>query len=522
MALELIKEDIEYEQLFGINFVDNVMKPEYVIPDTHPDAVEILTIDAKPDIISKEIVQDRIHLEGQVIYNIIYLAVDEGKSDVYNVTYSEKFSNNVEINGASAISIMKCEAECLVEHMECFVINERKIGIRGVLKSKVELYKNYNFEIVKDIKGPEDIQVLKNPTALDKIVTSIQSDLTAKTTLRIHGDEGTIDKIIKCEAAVHKRDVKIYDGKIQIEAYVKIEILYKRLDTGNIEFISDDVFVRQESEINDIEQSMCSHTDFHTDYVEFSIMEDEMGEKRHIDIEALIKAETKVFVKEEIDIIEDAYSPSVRMEMNKKNFELNVIHGISDTESIVKENLEIEAGKPKPYQILIAAGKVTAADKKLLENKAVIEGILNVSILYITTDEERFISARSEEIPFSTSVDIPGCKIDMQCLCKLFVESIEASIEANTIAVKAIIKQYIKISYTAHKEFLVSINTSEGEVLKKKASITIYVIQPGDTLWKIAKKYYTTIDTILKINFLESPEMIGPGQKLIIPGRAIL
>lgn len=35
--MELIKENIEYEQLLGEQTVDNMIKEEYVIPDVQPD-----------------------------------------------------------------------------------------------------------------------------------------------------------------------------------------------------------------------------------------------------------------------------------------------------------------------------------------------------------------------------------------------------------------------------------------------------------------------------------------------------
>ena len=48
------------------------------------------------------------------------------------------------------------------------------------------------------------------------------------------------------------------------------------------------------------------------------------------------------------------------------------------------------------------------------------------------------------------------------------------------------------------------------------ASMTVYVIQPGDTLWKVAKRYNTSIDEILAINDIEDPDRVYPGQKLLI------
>ena len=74
MDMELIKENIECEQLLDEDFSDTVVKAEYVIPDTHPDVNEVLMIDTKPFIVAKEVMQDKVLVEGQVEYTILYLA----------------------------------------------------------------------------------------------------------------------------------------------------------------------------------------------------------------------------------------------------------------------------------------------------------------------------------------------------------------------------------------------------------------------------------------------------------------
>ena len=57
-------------------------------------------------------------------------------------------------------------------------------------------------------------------------------------------------------------------------------------------------------------------------------------------------------------------------------------------------------------------------------------------------------------------------------------------------------------------------------VAPKKASIIIYIVQSGDTLWKIAKKYSTTVAELVTMNNIDNPDVIIEGEKLIIPGRA--
>lgn len=44
-----------------------------------------------------------------------------------------------------------------------------------------------------------------------------------------------------------------------------------------------------------------------------------------------------------------------------------------------------------------------------------------------------------------------------------------------------------------------------------------YVIQPGDTLFFLAQRYGTTVDRILRHNCIPNPDLIYPGQIIIIP-----
>ena len=48
-------------------------------------------------------------------------------------------------------------------------------------------------------------------------------------------------------------------------------------------------------------------------------------------------------------------------------------------------------------------------------------------------------------------------------------------------------------------------------------SMTIYFAKPGDSLWKIAKKFRSTVDNIAKVNGIEDVDKIEVGQQLFIP-----
>jgi len=467
MEINLIRENIEYEQLLGENTADTVVKEEYVIPDTLPDVMKILMLDVKATINSKEIIEDKVFLEGQLQFNVLYITKDQERSDVENVVYSSKFSNTIDVMGAKPE--MLCDAECFVEHMECRIVNERKICLEGILKLKSEVYKNFNFQIVKDIEAVKDVQYLKNPTSIDKVTKSFNGELIGKANIKVPMDKPEIAKIIKSDVNIHKKEVKLYEGKIQINAFASINMIYKGKDSRELFYIEQEVMLNKDLDFEEVNPYMDNYTDFRVDAMGFDIKEDDLGERRIVDVEFMIKTNTRAMHKEEVDMIEDVYSPTTKLEMDKKDYGLNVMQGQLLTETLVKGDIELNNSMAKPSKVIMCNASVCVTDKKVIEDKVIIEGIMNVTVLYRSDDEEKYLSAVSDEIPFTCGAEILGTKINMSSVCKVSLENINADIEVGNIAIRAVVKVYTRVNYMVQKKFLVDVYPVEAEVPKKKS-----------------------------------------------------
>ena len=56
---------------------------------------------------------------------------------------------------------------------------------------------------------------------------------------------------------------------------------------------------------------------------------------------------------------------------------------------------------------------------------------------------------------------------------------------------------------------------------RRDCSVKIHIVQKGDTLWKLAKKYGVSFEELKKLNTqLSNPDLLMPGMKLKIPGSA--
>ena len=87
-------------------------------------------------------------------------------------------------------------------------------------------------------------------------------------------------------------------------------------------------------------------------------------------------------------------------------------------------------------------------------------------------------------------------------------------------ALKEFHKEYPNININITNN-LTSNLLSIGQVLKipqgKTSTENIYTVKKGDSLWKIAKKFRSTVDNIAKVNGIEDVDKIEVGQQLFIP-----
>ena len=86
----------------------------------------------------------------------------------------------------------------------------------------------------------------------------------------------------------------------------------------------------------------------------------------------------------------------------------------------------------------------------------------------------------------------------------------------STIDVKIDLAFKLNVIKESEINLIESINETEPQN-RESFSIVIYYTKVGDTLWKIAKRFGSTVDEIVKINSIENPDIIMPGEQLFIP-----
>ena len=86
----------------------------------------------------------------------------------------------------------------------------------------------------------------------------------------------------------------------------------------------------------------------------------------------------------------------------------------------------------------------------------------------------------------------------------------------NSVDIKIDLIFKVSMSNNANINIIDNIEVNENNIINKY-SMVVYFVKPGDSLWKIAKKFGSTVNAIAETNGIEQVDNIAVGQQLFIP-----
>lgn len=511
--INLMKQKVNYEGKNIEGSSDITVKGEYLIPDTHPDVDKILMVDVKPRITNTESFMDKIFVEGEILYSIVYIAVDEEKNNTYNISYSDKFNLYIESFGMKKDNLYNINVD--IVDVKSRLLNERKISLESLLRFSSTSNEVLDIDIMDNLDNEDDIQLLMKDIDICELKGTFTEELINETSISVPLDKGAIGKILVCDAYIYKSECKLLENKITYNAYCKVKVLYKDVNSDNLNYLEQDIYLTKDVDADNINSSMIPIDNWGLVGFEYMIDEDESGESRIINSYISVRCNLKVIDKNVISIIDDAYSKNSFVNLVKNTYSMNSIEAYGSIDTIIKDNITVE---DSPSTIVYTSGRINILNKKIVEGKVIVEGIIKAEVIYRDSNGE--FKNIKQDIPFTSNFDNENVKIDMDVICTSNLENIEAFIEAKTIGIKAVINIKVYVTLEVKRDVLVDMYKTQDETPVKDCSVIIYIAGEEDTLWGIAKKYCVSIEDICRINSLGEEDDIR-GYKLLIPSKAI-
>ena len=516
--MDILKKDITIDKTIGKETSQVLIEGDIIVPDTKPDIDIVLEANATAYIDNKDIVNDRITFKGNLDINVLFIAKGEDKP-IYNMQSTYPINDFINMEGID--KNMTVFTTCNISNLDYKLINDRKVSFRAILDVCSEVLAKENVEAVSSIEGLDEKQMKVTNINVNKVACTKFDRFNIKDEIEISSGRPNIKEILDISLNIANKDVKTYLEKITISGDIRACILYKSDEEDSIiTYFEQDIPFNGSIEVEGATENMMGDVYLDIQEKNIQILEDVDGEPRVIGIEAYIGCNIKVTYEDDMSILEDAYALDKQINIEKNIQRYPILVCKNKNQASIKEIVKLDDECPPILQVLKVSGKPILDNIEILDDKVIAEGVIECKILYITNNDEYPMYCFNTIIPYNQIIDAKGSNTKTD---KVDINTALEHIGVNMMSDKDVeIRCAINFDTCVTKEKEISIITDiifdevDEQFLNSIASIIIYVVQPGDTLWNLAKKFNTTVDDIVKINDIENPDLIYPGQKLLI------
>lgn len=393
-----------------------------------------------------------------------------------------------------------------IKKIECRVLNSRKINVKITLEIEIKLYLNNNLDLINGINNIEDIQVLNDTKNISSLIGQGNTTVYAKDTINID-EADDLAEIMKVEVRIVDKDNKLSYNKVLAKADAQVSILYLTED-NRIKSITNKIPVMGFIDIENISDNNICDIDYK---IKNLIVKPNNGENNSMYIEVQTEINCMAYETRQVDIIEDLYSIYSDLNITQKRVTTMANkQNIKDTYNI-REQISIpEIGNNRLLNVQVMPIILNTSIKN---GKVIYEAQVDLEILYETNNG---VDLRTVQLPFN--FEIMSNDIGQMSNINTSIEIRREDFIVDNGNINVNIELEFNVSVYQNENLNIIDDICEGEKRQDdNYSMVIYFVKPNDTLWKIAKKFKSTVEDIVRLNKIEDENKIYINQQLYIP-----
>lgn len=531
--IEVTRRRLKAEHVVGEDTVQATVVSDITFP---VQARKVADADASVRVTGTRIIDGKVIVEGTLHKQVYWVAAETEtvggisyqEGAVYEMGFDEPFSQFVDIPGARPG--MNVEVHVRVEFLAHDPLGDNKWQQTVVLEIFVKVTETVQIEVVTDVKAPGmQLQVEKEKLRVQTVVgedteqVSLVGDITFPRQVRKIKD-----------ATVRVRDVtsEIIPGKVMIEGTLHKQIFYVQEPTGAVYELSHDEPFRVFVEIPGAEPDMQVQVRVQVETVDHDLLGDTVA--RQI---AVLQVMAKVTRETELEIVTDVKGPGI--EVDKELIKIAHVVGEATKQVNLKQTVTFERPVKKIADV-DSRVEINRGKTEILTDKVMVEGTVVKQVYYVGLCDDAVYEESFSE-PFTVFVEVAGARKRMSLdltgrvesvdlrdptypenICAIFAGEVpgeEFNPEQFPWQQVAILALRVVVTESRQLRVVTDVRVAGAAPVPPapEPSIRYYVIQRGDTLWKIAQRYGTTVERLQQLNPGIDPQNLQVGQKIKIP-----
>lgn len=511
--MELTTKIIHTAAIRGTALTQLTLDDDFIVPDVRPDIERIIADQGNLSITDVRRSPGKADVSGHLEFQVLYQA--PGGQTALPLCDKLTFTERVNLEGLEDRDHLQVKGE--IEDLSIDVINSRKISVKAIVTLTLSAESLADVVLPLEVSGSAS-ETIRRPLEVSRLALRHKDTCRIKDEFDLPASLPVIGSLLWTRSALRSTELMAGDGKLTLNGELEIFCLYKgEADHIPIQWVEKTIPIRQTMEIPAITQEMIPFGEIRAGNVSIKAEADYDGELRVITTEAILDLDLRLYESERFSIVSDLYSPQLELCPRYHMAELENILTRNSANIKVNGKLTV-AGDDRILQIIHADGKVSLDDQHPIADGISLEGTVTVHVLFLTANDSMPIQSVTGILPFTYTIDAVG--IDDNCLYQLnpSLESLSAMmLGGSDLEIKAGVRAdtLIRRSFTCPLITEVEERPFDEKKIHLLPGIVGYVVQDEDTLWKLAKQFHATVDSIRSLNQLTCDDL-RKGQRLLI------
>ncbi|MCL6638435.1 MAG: DUF3794 domain-containing protein [Firmicutes bacterium] len=525
-------ERLKVNLVQGENRQQSVIRGRIEIPGAKPDLDQVLSNEVTPKVKDTTVVPDKVIVSGILSVQVMYVAFQPNQS-VHTFEGDVPFTTFVDVPGAEPGADVHVEVEVEDVTLTPAKKNPRKFDVNAVADVFVKVSEIEEMEILtgtppgnkaletKDITvehmvGEKTIkQIIVSDTFDVPEVEEVQYGSTDGGSL-VGGEtivvskEPEVEKIIKADATAEVTETRLIAGKVLVDGEVHLQVLYTAMvPAQSVHDLQHTIKFSDFLEVPDAEPGMNVKVTAEVEDVNVQLVNDPA-----LSADVIVKLTGYVTETRTLEDVPTQLENESGFVKRKLKIEQQI--GSGKKQVVVIDTQPVPDGKPLLTKVLetrVDTTKIT--ETKILDGKVIVRGYVEIKVVYVGDRPTQSVHALHRRLNFSTFVEIPDAKMGMDVDVEVNVEYVNVEPKGENVRVEAVLN--VSATVTEMRQTNVYVPTGE-EPEKPECPPTEYIVQPGDTLSKIASQHGVTVEMILAENpDIKDANVLEVGQKIMIP-----
>lgn len=482
------------------------IEQDIIVPDNMPDAIKIINITSVPYINDVEINNNRAKIVGKINYSVMYMANDDDMS-VRGLNVSYPYTTNIESGNIKNKDdvVIKSNLKNIIYSLP----NERKIAIKNEVTFNINVVEKVTVDIIKEFPKCEDIECKKQTTMFNNIKEKKRSLICSCEDVMLPKDCSAVYEILKVCSKIKDTEYKESYNKIMLKGIIELCILYIG-ENRNICNAKVDVPFSSMVESDCITDNLLFNIEYCIRDLNVKINPD--IDQKTLNVDYKIENFLTIYEKEEVEYIRDFYSKNRDLKYEVNDIDIATSNNMLQKEINITESInDILPENSRLIEYNLDTSNVSAT---LDDDVIRINGIAKLTVITQNKDTGE-LDNKTIDIMVDKNISIDDNMKDGNIIIEIKDHRLNVTQNGNSVDIKIVIYVDVDVENVMNMSSINNIQDLPID-LKNISSINIYVVKEGDSIWKIAKKYKTSMENIIKTNNLENPNMIDIGQKLLV------